>query len=307
MIVVWVVAFLVSLFAFPEFLPHTFAFWLVTFTVKVFRGKRAWPFLAVIPLLIASKWPELNWALRIFGAGCLFIAIDYKLDTASKKETLLKAQLVQLVVIWLCWVFYASCFYLGANTSEVVSVSKFERPVVCLGDSLTDYGYPAELEKLVKIPVKDFGFDGYKTTDGLKLVPKIVLLKPQVVVLELGGHDYNSKEPRGETRENLVKLISFFEAADAKVILVEIPRGFINDPYYGMERDLARRMDLQLIPDTMIRRLCFWSPMFPPGSFFDKSMHNSNDGLHPNKRGNKMMARYVASSLKKVFGKDVIK
>lgn len=307
MIALWMIALIVSLIAFPEFMPHTFAFWLVVFTVKVYRGKRAWPFLAVIPLLIAIKWPEFNWPLRIFGAGCLFIAVDYKLDVESKKETLLKAQLVQLVVIWVCWLFYAVCFHLGCNASNTLNLEAFERPVVCLGDSLTDYGYPNELTKLVNVPIADYGFDGYKTSDGLKLIPEIVALKPQVVVLELGGHDYNNGYPRAETREGLSKLISAFEASGATVVLVEIPRGFINDPYFGLERELSSYFDLQLIPDSMIRRLCYWSPVVPPGSFFGKELHNSNDGLHPNERGNKLMAAYVAAALQKVLGPKVVK
>lgn len=305
MIALWMIALIASLIAFPEFMPHVFAFWLIVFTAKVFRSKRAWPYLAVIPLLIAIKWPEFNWPLKIFGAGCLFIAIDYKLDVDSKKETLLKAQCVQLVVIWLCWLFYAVCFYLGSNASIVEDLKKFERPIVCLGDSLTDYGYPDELEKLIRAPIEDYGFNGYKTSDGLKLVPEIASMNPQVVVLELGGHDYNNGHPRAETRERLIQLIAAFESADATVVIVEIPRGFINDPYFGLERELASRFDLQLIPDTMVRRLSYWSPVVPPGSFFGPKMHNSKDGLHPNKRGNKMMAGYVAAALKKVLGEEV--
>ncbi len=101
-------------------------------------------------------------------------------------------------------------------------------------------------------------------------------------------------------------LIESFRATGAEVILVEIPRGFICDPWQGFDRRLARHYDLELIPDTMIRRLIFWSPIVPPGMWVQAENHLSRDGLHPNAQGNRMMAETVADHLEKVFGRSVL-
>ena len=171
-------------------------------------------------------------------------------------------------------------------------------PVVWLGDSLTDFGYPDELRTLIDRRVEDFGFNGYTTEDGLELVPDIIDLKPHTVVIELGGHDFKNGVSRSETKANLQEMRERFETCGAHVVLVEIPRGFVNDPWYGFERQLARKYDLVLVPDTMIRRLVFWSPIIPPGSIVSDSNRLSKDGLHPNEAGNRMMAKTIAGYLK---------
>ena len=279
MIPIWFVAVLVSLFVFPEFMPAVFCFWMVVFSVRTYKRKSAWMFLLMVPILVAIKWPEFIWAVRILCAFCLFVALDHRLDeSVSKKDKLGKAHYTHLVALWICFAFYCVSFYFGANASKdslAESAPVVSGPVVCLGDSLTDFGYPDELRKLISLPIEDYGFDGYSSKDAVKLIPEIAKLKPRIVVLEIGGHDYNNGYARAETRERMIKLIGSFKSVGATVILVEIPHGFINDPYRGLDRELARGFDLQLIPDTMIRRLVFWSPVVPPGMFVDEKMHLS--------------------------------
>lgn len=175
-----------------------------------------------------------------------------------------------------------------------------DRCVVCLGDSLTDYGYPDTLRQSIDLPVADFGFDGIETRDGVKLIPEIDRAHPQIVVIELGGHDYNKGKPRAEAERNLRTLIEHFQGRQVAVVLVEIPRGFISDPYFGLERQLAREYDLELIPDTLIRRFIFWSPIAPPGIWCPRDWHLSSDGLHPNQAGNALFAKSVQTAIDRI-------
>ena len=94
---------------------------------------------------------------------------------------------------------------------------------------------------------------------------------------------------------------------DIAVILVEIPRGFISDPYDGLERELAAQYDLQLIDDSVIRNFVFNSPIIPPGMWLDRSQRYSDDGLHPNNLGNEYFAHVVSQSLVKVCGDSILK
>jgi len=191
---------------------------------------------------------------------------------------------------------------LDAQSSQNISIDD-QRSIICLGDSLTEGergGYPAELQKLVAAPVLNFGRNGYTTRLAIDdLLPKIKQEQPQLVVLEIGGHDYNNGEPREQTKTQLKQIIQELISDDITVVIVEIPRGLISDPFYGIERELAAEFDLQLIPDTIIRQFVFFSPMAPPGYWLDPSHHLSEDALHPNQRGQVEFAKVVAEAIKK--------
>ena len=87
-------------------------------------------------------------------------------------------------------------------------------------------------------------------------------------------------------------------------MLMEIPRGFIVDPYSGLERELARKLDLELIPDTVIRNLILLSPSSPLGDSLSKP-YLSDDGLHPNPMGAHYLAKKVGRSLVRMYGPNI--
>jgi acyl-CoA thioesterase-1 len=87
---------------------------------------------------------------------------------------------------------------------------------------------------------------------------------------------------------------------------MEIPRGLITDPFWGLERGLARRYDLELVSDSAIRRLVLWSPYGPPGMWLDPGSRLSDDGLHANARGNRLLAEQAAQALARLLGPEVV-
>lgn len=180
--------------------------------------------------------------------------------------------------------------------------------MVCIGDSLTSFlgpnaGYPQELQQLVSVPVLNWGQPGSMTKDVLARLPKLSEIKPLAVVIELGGNDFLSGRSRAEIATNLERIISAAEEAGAEVILVEIPRGLVIDPFDGLERGLARRRDLELVPDSPIRNLILWSRVSPLGKWIGPCL--SEDGLHPNSAGDCELATWVAKALERVFGEDI--
>ena len=64
------------------------------------------------------------------------------------------------------------------------------RPVVCVGDSLTNFGYPQRLQEMISLPVVDLSCSGITTGQALSILPSLIKANPQVVVIELGGHDF---------------------------------------------------------------------------------------------------------------------
>jgi len=181
-------------------------------------------------------------------------------------------------------------------------------PVACIGDSLTSgmkkgEAFPDHLAKLVSVPVVNLAEPGLTTDMALKKLPDLVAANPQAVVIELGGHDYLNGERWTETRAKLLRIVAAAHGLGARVVLIEISRGFVTDAYAGLERELAREYDLELVPDTAIRKLVFWSPHAPPGMW--SASRYSDDGLHPNERGARMLAEHVAAALEGIYGPGI--
>jgi len=263
-----------SLITFPAYLPWMALVWIVLALISHTKSRAIWPWLLGCAAITIVKRPGFAisiWALLLSAVACLWIGNWF--DTNTSKHLVADG-----------------------------------RPIACLGDSLTDFGYPQELEKLISSPVADFGVNGITTDDGIEMIPEILAVNPQAIVIELGGHDYNGdNKTRQATRANLVKLIETFRNQKVEVLLVEIPRGFISDPYDGLERELAAEYDLQLVDDTVIRSFIFNSPLLPPGIWLDPSRRYSKDGLHPNQLGNEHFARVVGRALESVFGKSILR
>jgi lysophospholipase L1-like esterase len=295
-----------SLITFPAHIHWMASLWLALSLMAFARNKPMWPWLGVCALIIAIKRPGYTPEFWILATVFIVVAfVDWRTKRGTSESLNVRRLAIYSLVLIGATTTYGVMRWLAANTSRERNLD--DRPIACLGNSLTDYGYPQELAKLISVPVADFGVNGIKTDDGIKMIPDILAANPQLVVMELGGHDYNGdKKPRSATRSNLAKLIETFLDQDIAVILVEIPRGFISDPYDGLERELAEEYDLQLIDDSVIRSFVFNGPMIPPGMWLDPSRRYSDDGLHPNTLGNEHFARVVSQSLVEVLGDSIL-
>ena len=303
-----------SLVAFPAWLHWVAAIWITTFVIASALGRPGWPWLVGLATVLIVKRPGWTSELLVFILVILGVAV-FDWHSRQKQEQLpapvkfltdRKRAAIMAAILLLALISFQAVRRVKTNPSHSHVLD--HRPIACLGDSLTDYGYPQELEKLISVPVADFGVNGIRTDDGIKMIPDILSRDPQLVVIELGGHDYNAdKKTRSETKQNLALLIESFKQREIQVILVEIPRGFIYDPYDGLERELSAEYDLKLIDDSIIRNLIFNSPIVPPGMWLGKSRHLSDDGLHPNQQGNRYFAGKVARALADVYGDSILK
>lgn len=300
-----------SLLTFPSALPWLALTWVILALVAHLRDRRMWPWLVTFVVILTIKRPGFSGEYLFLAIGFLLVGfLDWRRAIGGSQSRDAKPMnrgwtALSLLFLIVPTATFGIMRWYGANTSRRLVADK--RPVACLGDSLTDCGYPQELEKLIAVPVADFGVDGITTDDGIKMIPEILAADPQLVIIELGGHDYNSgNKTRSETKANLARLIETFQQNNIAVILVEIPRGFITDPFDGLERELTTKYDVQLIDDSLIRRFVFFSPIMPPGMWLDPNQRYSDDGLHPNQRGNRLFARVVRDSLVKIFGQSIL-
>jgi len=289
---------LFSLLAFPAIVPQVVGFWLLLFFIQTLQAKPSTlPLVTALSILClkGSFFEPVSIGLAFsISAGLAVHLLVFVLDRGQTIRTGFGAILVCLAVALMIR------HQLSGSCSYKIS-SEEPGPVVCLGDSLTAGRYPKELQKICSHEVVDLGTDGIETKDGLAKLSEIFRLRPSVVVIELGGHDYNNGKTRKETFENLQKLILQLKSREIEVILVEVPRGIIYDPFRSIERELAHKHDLELISDSVIRTFIFLGPIAPPGFILPPSFRRSDDGLHPNRNGNQVFAQTVKDTIDSII------
>ncbi|MFH1265630.1 MAG: GDSL-type esterase/lipase family protein, partial [Planctomycetota bacterium] len=296
-----------SLLTFPSAIPWMVALWLSWHTWLVVRRRPGWLPLVACALILLAKRPAWPPGTVVLIAMMLAVTLIRGLKRRGVFAVHWRALTwAALIGLWAAWAVAAIEWHAAAHCTRRVAFEP-ARPIVCLGDSLTagmspSRGYPQVLQQMICVGVVNLGQDGITSAQALKKLPALVVANPQAVVVEIGGHDFLKGDGRAVTKANVERIIGACRGIGAEVILMEVPRGFITDPYAGLERELARRHDLELVSDTSIRKLVLWSPHAPPGIWLGPGWHLSDDGLHPNARGNRVLAEEVAESLARLFG-----
>ncbi len=296
-----------SLAAFPSETPWMIAFWLLWGTIRLLRSRGPFfPVLACALLVLVKRVPWTPGLGLLAGVALSCLVAGWLAGKSQSARAARGIACLEAAVLWIAWAAMAFDWYAATQGPRGVAIAP-HRPVVCLGDSMTSMGpphggYPEMLAKLVAVPVVNLGQPGITTRQALGLLERLARAEPQVVVLELGGNDFVQGQTRQAVRENLEQIILACRERGSEVILMEVPRGFFSDPYWGLERQLARQHHLELVPDTAIRRLLLSSPAMPPGQWTSGPYLTQDDGLHPNARGNQLLAQYVAAALERLYG-----
>jgi acyl-CoA thioesterase-1 len=232
--------------------------------------------------------------------------------------------LARRVAVAACLLFAACSGFLGNSRTALVQhheLAKETEPakepdpgprtlgvprVVFLGDSLT-FGaglesrleaWPAVLgqrllEDGVRIEVVNAGVSGDTTRGGLVRLPALLELKPDVLVVALGGNDAAHGEAVGLARENLNRIVSQAQKAGAKVLLagLHLPPNLESKEsgnYESLWQDIGTGLDVPVVPDMM------------EGVFGAPGMVQA-DGVHPTTVGQQRVATNVEPYLRDVL------
>lgn len=291
-----------SLLAFPSVLPWMIAGWLAAYTLLAWKERPAWVPLAIcLTVLIIRLVPRTP---AMLGLGVVLLVIIFmRFRNRQNPAALTRWAMPFIIVPWATWgvVVWEHQSIITCNRPHFASFDDSDT-IVCVGDSLTDgmrpdLGYPDALDKMLPNPVINEGFSGIATRQGLDLMPRVLKHNPKVVVIELGGHDFLKGHSRASTKANLVQMIDLSRENGAEVILMEIPRGFMFDPFASLEREIAYEKDVQLIADSWLREIILMSPIAPPGMWMSPSSRLSDDGIHSNPRGSHVIAQRVADAI----------
>lgn len=165
--------------------------------------------------------------------------------------------------------------------------------ILAFGDSLTygtgttqDKSYPAVLEQLSGRRVVNAGVPGEVTAGGLtRLAETLEEVRPQLLILCLGGNDMLRRVNQEETERNLEQMVIISREYGVPVLLVGVPRpallGLESAPLYS---DLAEKMELPLEADII------------PDVLSDSAL--KSDQIHPNADGYRFIAEAIRDKLK---------
>ena len=181
------------------------------------------------------------------------------------------------------------------------------RVIAAFGDSLTagfgvepGHAYPDYLQRLLDekgypYRIVNAGVSGDTTAGGLARIREITGLKPEIVLLELGGNDGLRGLPVTQTKANLEEMVVLLQKEGIIVVLagMTLPRNYGPDYIKAFEqlyRDIATRYKLVLIPFALE------SVAGEPGLM-------QRDGIHPTAEGYARAAPVMFGYLEKVLKK----
>ena len=182
-----------------------------------------------------------------------------------------------------------------APRSSSTSAARSDGPVVFLGDSITsghrlsaDVAFPHRLGEALGVAVVNAGISGDTTEGGLSRLDRDVLAHhPRVVVVELGVNDAFGRWPRERSVANLRTITQRIRATGARVILVHITVPTIpGDGHRRRLREIAQEEGATLVED-------FLDGVVPEHSY---------DGLHPDEKGQAMLAERLLPVLRQALG-----
>lgn len=173
--------------------------------------------------------------------------------------------------------------------------------IVVLGNSLAEglgvqagQGFPEVLQTTLdrqgySYRVVNLGISGDTTTGGLGRLRQALALRPEILILELGGNDGLRGVPVSSTKANLEKIIIAAKSAGAQVLLagMSLPPNYGPDYIRSFEdayKDLARKHKVPLIPFLLEQIAAELNSR--PGLM-------QRDGIHPSAEGHQLIAGTV--------------
>ena len=170
--------------------------------------------------------------------------------------------------------------------------------ILAVGDSLTaGFGapkgadYPAQLAQILGHKVINGGVSGDTSAQAVARLPDLLVQKPKLVVVSIGGNDFLQRQPESGTRENIRKMVADIRATGVPAVLVAIPHfttgvllGMVSEhPLYA---ELANELDVPLLQGA-------WAEILG-----DKDL--KSDAVHANAAGYRLFAEKLAGFLKKL-------
>jgi acyl-CoA thioesterase-1 len=186
---------------------------------------------------------------------------------------------------------------------NLITANAKSNTILFLGDSLTEGlgvgkedAFPKLVENLIQtelnknIIVINGGLSGSTTSDGLARLKWYMKKKPYLVFLALGVNDGLRGLDLEQSQKNLEEIIKYAQKYNAKVLLA----GMLMPPNYGPEYSAQFKEMYQKIK---VKYMLKSMPFLLDGVAGIKEF-NQRDGIHPNEKGHKYIAKKVFEFIK---------
>ncbi len=175
--------------------------------------------------------------------------------------------------------------------------------ILFLGDSLTEGlgvskedAFPKLVETLIQTELKksiiviNGGVSGSTTSDGLARLKWYLKKKPYLVFVALGANDGLRGLDLKQSQKNLEEIIKYAQESNAKVLLA----GMLIPPNYGPEySERFKKMYQKIKVKYKLKSMTFLLD-----GIAGKKEFNQRDGIHPNEKGHKVIAKKVFEFIK---------
>jgi len=204
-----------------------------------------------------------------------------------------------IIVLALGILIFGGVKFIGFSSNKGPANDKLNQNaiVVAFGDSLVKgqgatpgNDFVSDLSARIGIPIINEGQGGDTTASALgRLDSDVISKNPNVVIVLLSGNDALQQVPITQTFQNLKDIVEKIKQAGAKVLLVGEPGGVFLDPYASRFSALAKNENVAYIPNILNGLIG----------------HNDlmADAIHPNDKGNKIMADRIEADLRKLLQK----
>lgn len=204
----------------------------------------------------------------------------------------------------------AAAFVLSLATCLPVAAQVPVAPrIVAFGDSLTsghrlpaEHAYPALLQKRLEdanIPgtVINHGVSGDTTAGGVRRLERALAEQPQILIVELGANDGLKGVPVSQVRTNLETIIAAAQKQGVRVLLCAMDALPVNGwqytiDFHNLYFELADKHKVPLVP-------------FLLGGILGNRDLMSDDGVHPNREGAKVLADSIWPYLRALVDEHV--
>jgi acyl-CoA thioesterase-1 len=246
------------------------------------RNVTSWIALA----MMVMACPPFFWGVDLILLAAFFVWFIAS-NTAKPSEMWLRLRLSAATAL-LISLLTLSALELSHRTMPVITGVASDHLAV-IGDSISSGidsrspAWPAVMQQMTGIPVKNLARPGAGVAEGRAMAESITP-EDRIVLIEIGGNDLLSCTPSVEFEHNLELLLAKLTIPGRTLVMFELPLLPNRIPYGQIQRRLASKYHVWLIPKR----------------FFAAVIGGANatsDGLHLSPGGTRQMAMLVANAL----------
>lgn len=200
---------------------------------------------------------------------------------------------------WAPWLVAIGCLLLLIVEAPYHLMPEFKpasaRSLTVIGDSVTagvadEQTWPRLLAREHHLQLQDLSHVGYRTSNALEKAKQQPITSP-LVIIEIGGNDLLGGTSVRQFERDLDALLSHLSSENRQIVMFELPLPPFFHRYGEVQRGIAWRHGVQLIPKRVFMSVI-------------ADEESTVDGIHLSQHGQNRMARKVWSVVNDAYASD---